>query len=123
MWKHIRCSVSLLDNIIEITHVDYTIGWQSSLATEQHLALTQSLISVVIISKHRILLLAGQSQIGHQIVNIFIVRMFCPTAVDQFFATKMADLELSKNNNRNKSYKQAVGLQERIKEAEEKRRR
>ena len=102
--------------------IHYTIGWQSSLATEQHNTYL-SLISVVIISKHHILLLAGQSLIGHQIVNIFIVRMFCPTAVDQFFATKMADLELSKNNNRNKSYKQAVGLQERIKEAQEKRRR
>ena len=49
--------------------------------------------------------------------------MFCPTAVDQFFATRLAELDINKNNNRNKSYKQTVGLQERIKEAEEKRRR
>merc|ERR1712117_584784 len=56
-------------------------------------------------------------------LKLRVVTMFCPTAVDQFFATKLAKLDLNRNNSSNNSYKKTVGFQERVKEAAEKRRR
>ena len=49
--------------------------------------------------------------------------MFCPTAVDQFFVTKLSKMDLNMNNNTTNSYKQRVGLEERIKDVEESRKR
>ena len=49
--------------------------------------------------------------------------MFCPTAVDQFFVTKLSQMNLNMNTKNKNGYKQRVGLEERIKDAEESRKR
>ena len=49
--------------------------------------------------------------------------MFCPTAVDQFFLTKLSQMDLNMNKKNKNSYRQRVGLEERMKEAEESRQR
>ena len=49
--------------------------------------------------------------------------MFCPTAVDQFFVTKLSQMNLNMNTKKKNGYKQRVGLEERIKDAEESRKR
>merc|ERR1712130_565906 len=63
------------------------------------------------------------SNLNYYNLKLRVVTMFCPTAVDQFFATKLAKLDLNRNNSSNNSYKKTVGFQERVKEAAEKRRR
>ena len=49
--------------------------------------------------------------------------MFCPTAVDQFFVTKLSQMDLNMNTKNKNSYKQRVGLEERVKDAEESKKR
>ena len=49
--------------------------------------------------------------------------MFCPTAVDQFFVTKLSQLDMNKKNKKFITYKQKFDLEQRIKEVEESRAR
>ena len=64
--------------------------------------------------------LTHQSQSRHGQVNISrLVSMFCPTAVDQFFMTKLSQMDLNMNKQNKTSYRQRVQLVDRRREARE----